>query len=227
MEEINKNSTNGFLYRYLPAEFGLQALQTGRLKIGRISELNDPHDCMPYIENEKSYGALETSILQERHGVISFSTKDNDPVIWSHYADCHRGIALKFHSDFLPDITERIEYTNIRPSVKDNMINDEHYIKGNLTKSIIAKFCHKAESWEYEGEVRIFPSLSGKKMRGTHYFYEIPKQSLKAVILGANCSLNWFDIQNAVKGSRLGISKIPVFRCSKQRDSFLMGIDRA
>ena len=212
------------VYRYMPAEYAVEALQTNALKIGRISELNDPYDCRPHIEDGDSHGALEASILQERHGIISFSRQISDPVIWSHYADRHRGVALEFDISRIGAPCYSMCYTNKRPSVMKELINDPDYRENNVTQTIIAKFSNKAKSWEYEDEVRIFPFLGGKAMVGRNYFWGIPKGALQAVILGEDCSLNWFDIQNAVKTQPSICNSIPVFRCAKNSESFVMDV---
>jgi hypothetical protein len=42
------------IYRYLPSEFALLAIQQQRLKVGRLNELNDIFDCGPAIIPPKS-----------------------------------------------------------------------------------------------------------------------------------------------------------------------------
>jgi hypothetical protein len=91
------------LYRYLSEEFALQVLQTREWKVGRLLELNDPADCQPTLidapkqPNEAADAEYARNYLRKVYedvGVICLSAAISDPVIWSHYADGHRGIAL-------------------------------------------------------------------------------------------------------------------------------------
>jgi hypothetical protein len=95
------------VYRYLNERFGLLALQQQKWKIGRLLELNDPLDCQPALK--RSDGSEHISVgddpyfakIYDSLGIICYSAPINDPVIWSHYADCHRGMAFGF--EFAPD----------------------------------------------------------------------------------------------------------------------------
>src|SRR5271155_1427919 len=93
------------LYRYLSAIHGLQVLQSAELKVGRMLELNDPLDCQPAIVtapdklDDDAYAAFARrflSTLHEKFGLVCYSAVIDDPVIWSHYADAHKGMVLEF-----------------------------------------------------------------------------------------------------------------------------------
>ncbi|OHE78870.1 MAG: hypothetical protein A3G75_08915 [Verrucomicrobia bacterium RIFCSPLOWO2_12_FULL_64_8] len=93
------------LYRYMSAENGLKTLQTKKWKIGRILELNDPLDCQPTLANSPpqlndrahmEFARQYFAKVYEDVGVICYSAKIDDPVVWSHYGDCHKGLALGF-----------------------------------------------------------------------------------------------------------------------------------
>ena len=49
--DIDHKFPSVLVYRYFKEEHGLQALQEGRLKVGRLFELNDPLDCQPSFVN--------------------------------------------------------------------------------------------------------------------------------------------------------------------------------
>src|SRR5580692_11461069 len=93
------------VYRYLNEQFALQALQTRQLKVGRLGELNDPADCQPTLSgapaqpNDEAREAFEKRYLSEIYndiGVVCFSSVVSDPVVWSHYADAHHGMAIGY-----------------------------------------------------------------------------------------------------------------------------------
>src|SRR5215471_7809223 len=90
------------VYRYLNEQFGLLALQQQKWKIGRLFELNDPLDCQPTLtraDESKLISVSEDPYFVEIYdsiGIICYSASINDPVVWSHYADSHRGVAFGF-----------------------------------------------------------------------------------------------------------------------------------
>lgn len=50
---------------------------------------------------EKRFGEYQSKILHNR-GCSCFSKTNKDNLMWSHYADGHKGICLKFDSSFPP-----------------------------------------------------------------------------------------------------------------------------
>jgi hypothetical protein len=91
------------VYHFISSEFALKALRDRRLKISRINELNDPFEfCAVDFSDSDTRSKLEIFRNQTnaRYGVICFSGTYQDPVLWSHYANGHRGVALVFE---IPD----------------------------------------------------------------------------------------------------------------------------
>src|ERR1700690_3890558 len=70
------------LYRFLNTRYGIEALQTKSLKVGRLLELNDPLDCQPVLTNQPVHvgeddGAFERRFFRELHeniGILCYST---------------------------------------------------------------------------------------------------------------------------------------------------------
>jgi|GEM_PF-3031625 len=88
------------LYKYLRARYALDALTTKRLKVSTIEELNDIYDCAPSVSIDGVHQREATRTFSkqvgERIGLISYTTRDNSHLMWAHYADSHRGMALGF-----------------------------------------------------------------------------------------------------------------------------------
>ena len=148
--------------------------QQKKVSIKAIS--NDP------TRNHKSKSAFETlkkGLEQAMNiaGVLSLSKEPDHVLMWSHYADCHQGICLKFkvcsNMGFFTEVHD-VEYQKERPVF--NMITGNHEDIGR------AALLTKADFWEYEKEVRI---VSPKRRPGVHKY---PAQLLEGVILGANIS---------------------------------------
>ena len=87
------------LYHFLNAEYGLLDMRYRRLKIARINELNDPFEFLGVATKSRHlrqrYHRLKDA-LNDYLGLVCFSANWNNPVQWSHYADCHKGLCLDF-----------------------------------------------------------------------------------------------------------------------------------
>ena len=193
------------VYRFLHARYALQALQTRRLKIGRLRELNDPMDCSPRLIN---YPARHVDVLNQKFeqetitaaaetvGLLCFSESAHDPVVWSHYADAHRGIALGF--DFEPSARLLpVKYQAERATLDYAALTDS---KGGINMVALEQgFTRKAPSWSYEKEHRLFVNLDHCEMDAEHYFLSMPKMAFVQVVLGARCNLIANDILRLIR----------------------------
>ncbi len=81
-------------------------------------------------------------------GIACFSEKMDDLLMWSHYADGHRGFCLEFDTRFTPFSTaKQVHYSELLPSLpsEDSSIN--------LVESLALT---KSAKWCYEKEWRVF-----------------------------------------------------------------------
>jgi hypothetical protein len=85
--------------------------------------------------------------------VLSLSTAKSNPLMWSHYADSHRGVAIGFNSqDPFFSKALRVQYRIERPKVDLFPIPEEEQEKLKLAEAILAT---KNISWHYEEEYRL------------------------------------------------------------------------
>ncbi|MBX9917460.1 MAG: DUF2971 domain-containing protein [Nitrosomonas sp.] len=204
------------IYHFTPSEFALRALRDRRLKIARINELNDPFEFYAAdFSASDTQTKLETFKNQanERYGVICFSEQYQDPVLWSHYTDNHRGVALVF--EIPDDMAMPIDYQPERFKLEINAaIQRGSFTESDLTQLISTKF----SSWGYEKEIRMMCHLNdhfcqidakGKKV----YFeslslesYGVDALKLIGLIRGARCDLEPADIESEL----LAVDTLPV-----------------
>jgi hypothetical protein len=110
-------------------------------------------------------------------GVVCFSEDWLDPVLWSHYAAKHAGIALGF------DISQRV----LLPVTykKDRMEFPSNPEEDDVDRFLGTKF----ESWRYEREHRVAVRLADASVDGGLLFENFgPDVVLREVILGPLCS---------------------------------------
>lgn len=170
------------VYKFYSRKWGFEALEKRRLKVSTIEDLNDPFEFQNNTsENGSLRRAWHSAIADvfERNGLISFSREWKNPVLWSHYADSHRGIALGF--DVVVSHLAAVEYTSTRRELGniENLSRDQ---KVELIKRATrTKFSH----WSYEDEERIFVRLDKIDPNKKMYFYAFSSEmTLREVILG-------------------------------------------
>ena len=54
--------------------------------------------------------------MSDRFGLLCFTKHWRNPVLWSHYADTHRGLCLGFEVD--DTVSVRVRYTAKRKTIK-------------------------------------------------------------------------------------------------------------
>ena len=176
------------VYHFLNEKYGLQALRDCRLKVSRISDLNDPFELLaPRLSDpELRRGFLRTkSNLSKNRGLLCFSKNYRNPVQWSHYAERHRGLCLGF--DVPDEFLMHVTYTAKRPP-PDDLFSDSQSVKEDtMKKFLVTKFSH----WRYESEVRFFVPLEDKDPQSGHYFfYFSDRLRLEQVIVGAESTIS-------------------------------------
>lgn len=138
-------------------------------------------------------------------GVLCVSTKRDDILMWSHYADSHRGICLEFDgtAPFMAH-AQKIKYADERIAI--NPYKDTPNVM--MEKSLLIKSNH----WEYESEWRL---LRYGKGPGVVKFRPV---NLTGIILGALASASTINLVKSW-GQRRS-APIKVYRASVSSKRF-------
>ena len=130
---------------------------------------------------------LQSRNLAKQFGLLCFSLDWHNPLLWSHYADRHRGIALGFDVD--EQTLKPVSYTKTRPVLKK--IDSEVANWLLFTKYL---------DWSYEQEVRIFTSLEDRDPRtGLHFGNFGAQLILREVIAGPLCAVTKQELREATR----------------------------
>lgn len=185
------------VYKFLPYEYGILALRDRRLKVARINELNDPFEFLASdlgdIQVRRSIQSLK-SRAAEWAAIISFSKSFSSPLLWSHYADSHRGVALEFN---VPSgRLEHIEYSEKRlePS-------REGHSPGTLDREFVLRAKRvKFKEWCYEDEARLPCSLEGAIPDSNGLFFSdfSPNLQLTGLLVGSMCDCSHQHVSEKV-----------------------------
>jgi hypothetical protein len=173
-------------YHYLASKFAICDLRKERIRVSTLETLNDPFEMMPYrryeFEKRKSYIKVFREV-KRKWGLLCFSPSWEEQLLWAHYADGHKGIALGF--EILKDVILKLTYTpnQIRTQF-DLTANPEENEKKFLS---LAKVKYK--EWLYEKEHRILVKLENCVLDDSLYFLPFgDRLKLKVIVLG--CKFN-------------------------------------
>lgn len=176
----------GLVYKY--REYNGRALEiliNKELWLAEPKTLNDPFDCQIeysevisntlddlklFPEARESFENAATAAVGNLR-VLSLSTQNDNPLLWAHYSDSHKGFCLGFddsqfdgfyNSDLRP---KKVSYEAESPklSLSKELIDtcdfqDKKWtskLVGQLNRCLYEVACTKPKEWEYEQESRI------------------------------------------------------------------------
>ena len=193
------------VYKFYSARWGLDALYRRRLKVATAQDINDPFEFLAVAPNKKDRRTAKKirDHLFSESGLISFCLNWRQPLLWSHYAENHSGLALGF------DIDEKsafeVTYTDQRVIMPG--LEAEEYVFGQRLNFWDAIQVVKYASWRYEQEVRVFPTFKSSIHENGLYFRKFDDIGrLKEVILGCKyLSFRNLDLQNKLEKEHIEI----------------------
>lgn len=184
------------LYHFTSQKYGILAIQKQRLKIARIDKLNDPFEFLGWNLQDAETRAKLKRWKEERHreyGILCFSRKWSNPLLWGHYADKHQGIALGFD---VPDgdLYRAVKYRKTRLP----MPIGRELVGADVDDLLLTKFT----AWRYESKYRCFCRLGDSLQEGGHYFEPFSDTlKLAEVIVGDQATITRAELAKAL-GSR-------------------------
>jgi hypothetical protein len=133
---------------------------------------NDPDFLKQHrIETRKKIG--------EDFGVFCLTPQNNNFLMWSHYADSHKGICIGFDTHILmATVLGFLQNVNYQCELPKFELNED--VNGFLTKFLFTK----SDAWQYENEYRLIKFNAAKK----HFF--MPINGIREVILGCSMEAN-------------------------------------
>jgi hypothetical protein len=185
-------------YETNPVVTGSETTQEQWEKIGRIEcERNGMnYDDFKQLEDPKVREKLFPDSLQIMKalfnhitGILSLSETHDNVLMWSHYCLNHTGFVIQFYcdhpffksaqKDYVIDSLSKVDYLFERPtaSLENLTMRDWYFAKSNF--------------WSYEKEWRILKTIEKaetKLSNGEISLFNIPKEVIKCVYIGAACS---------------------------------------
>lgn len=124
-----------------------------------------------FIKNKNEFERVKVSynnLIARKNdvGIYSLSNNFKDELLWSHYANSHKGFCIEYDLNKLLDNFSNedlyyfpVKYSRIPPHIGMNDIIDKDL------NSIVRKISGtKSRNWKYENEIRIIRNTSGKQV---------------------------------------------------------------
>jgi hypothetical protein len=148
-EKLKSKSMTDILYKYRSLEDFkkfVDILVNKRLYAANYKDLNDPMEGQ-YLYSRKDLSHFTPNIIyseKNRLKICSLSSQHNNQLLWTHYANGDKGVAIGVRID-----DERYDVVNVQYDGISTVINYDN----DTPKKILS---HKLEIWSYEEEVRVF-----------------------------------------------------------------------
>ena len=195
-------------YHFISEEYALDVVSDQCLKLSLINDLNDPFELiasdLPTPDSRKEAIKFKNFMAND-YGILCFSENWKNPLLWSHYANKHRGVALKF--SIMDEIALPVKYRQNRFKINfQEKRNSETPVTKNETEGLwLTKFI----SWSYEEEIRVICSQNDCIKKGNLLFHPLNDEiSLRGIILGPLCDISISEIEKKVPaGKKLEVIK--------------------
>lgn len=161
---------------------------------------------------EEVMRAEHARVITEEVGVYCVSAKRDDILMWSHYADYHKGICLEFDGEAnLMAHAQKVQYSQKRiPIMAYYDDNETSMTKALLTKSL---------QWAYEEEWRLINFTKGP---GT---IEFRPENLTGIVLGALASADTVAVVKQWAKARL--YPLAIYQASLSNTDYSLDIKKS
>lgn len=176
------------VYHFRSSQDALDAVRQKRLKVARFGDANDPFELLALNRHDKATRRLATQLRDQynsRKGLLCFTENWSSPLLWSHYADRHKGVCLGV--DVRRSLVSKVDYadTPLRKKLPDD---PEASVIADSVLNVLART--KSHHWKYEEERRLFVDLTSAIAEPPLFFWPFNDDlRLREVILGHRCEL--------------------------------------
>jgi len=176
----------------------------------------------------KNVSSTLTNFSNQLVGVLSLTEKRENLLMWSHYADSHKGFCIGFDSSH--------HFFNRKRSEKDEFyhLRKVDYIKKRPSKALRQTnstdlFLLKSDVWEYEQEWRICSVLKdADQVLDGHppkvHLFKYPQESVMEILIGANATQCFTDELLKIVKSDAKFSHVKIMKCKESETEYALNI---
>lgn len=179
----------------------------------QASEKFQPENINAIEQLKKSFYALDCQVqtsLESRLKICCLTTDYTNKLMWSHYADSHKGICVEY--DFSDSAVNKsqplpVYYSHERPQFDWKLAGElTQEAKSKGTACLMQALLTKDEDWSYEKEWRMVISADTEPD-------DIPAPPIKCIYIGASCSKeNTEKIVDTAKALQIPVKKMTIDR---------------
>ncbi len=185
------------LYNLVRATDARSDISNQWIKVSRLSDVNDPFELLALSVMDPAVRAAVLDFKAEENSqtaLLCFSEDWTSLLMWSHYADKHRGVCLGF--DVLRSAVTKLEYDDKRVRAELGKYKETFTLTDELRDVMRYTKCHE---WKYEKERRQLVPLASTVPRDGLYFRSLDSTvRLAEVILGPLCTESLTDMRMLV-----------------------------
>lgn len=204
------------LYKYVGFDAGLAILETQMIGFSLPRDFNDPFEGTALaLKGEVAGISVESGAVRNRfinkYAVLSLTRAPLNPLMWSHYADSHKGMVIgidtekagleSFNDYVIPAQRGEMIYLNTVPKLINSISSEQLMQIGNpeliswesSERLLKHAFLYKQLCWAYEEEVRVvkclgqdyisYHSIDDKKIKINGEEWERKHLSARAIFL--------------------------------------------
>lgn len=195
-------------YHFISEKYALDVISNQCIKLSLINDLNDPFELiaadLPTPESRAEAFKFKEE-MASKVGILCFSENWKNPLLWSHYANRHKGVALKF--EIKDEIALPVRYRQNRFSI--DLLAKKYHKQSVTKKETEGIWLTKFISWNYEEEIRVICSQDDCFKKNGLLFHPLNEEiNLLGLILGPLCDLTINSIKEKLpKGKEIEIIK--------------------
>lgn len=125
--------------------------------------------------------------LSKSIGIVCLTKNNKNVLMWSHYADQHKGAVIGFDGNKLSNKIFKVNYGLSRVKIKYGQLNNP--------ENVLPLFLRKSIDWEYEDEYRCFYDLNScikikndDSKSGFLYLQSLPDGAIEEIVFGCRVS---------------------------------------
>ena len=149
----------------MKTEHALSSIEQQRLKVSNFNNLNDPFELQAAGSSEKKVRRelrKYAKDLASEIRLICCSKSWMSPVLWGHYGDSHRGVALvlEVEKSIAFDVIYQLDRKMLLESDVIQMKSEFTPYMSHATEMLISK----SDQWSYEDEARILITKNSESL---------------------------------------------------------------
>jgi hypothetical protein len=139
-------------YHFLSSSNAIHDLERKMIRVTRLDDLNDPFELSPWVRYRDSKVRKRfhdvRKAISKKDGLLCFSGSWREPLLWGHYADKHKGIAIGFEISNYKILKVNYETERVKLELTDDREKNEKLFRDTLANV-------KYKKWDYENEYTI------------------------------------------------------------------------